>query len=128
MKKQKALFIGVILIVIALLAALIMYKAQANEGYKNIIVQVEHLDGSVSEHSYRTKAEYLREVLENVNLIQGSESVYGLWVETVDGETADESKQQWWGYTVNGEFANYGVDSQIVSDGDVYVFTLNEGY
>ena len=47
---------------------------------------------------------------------------------TVDGETADADQEQWWGYTVNGEFAEYGVDEQPINDGDVYVFTLNVGY
>ena len=47
---------------------------------------------------------------------------------TVDGETADESKQEWWGYSVNGAFAELGVDSQPVADGDVYDFVLNVGW
>ena len=47
---------------------------------------------------------------------------------TVDGETADESEQQWWGYSVNGTFAELGVDSQPVADGDVYDFVLNVGW
>lgn len=47
---------------------------------------------------------------------------------TVDGETADENEQQWWGYSVNGTFAELGVDSQPVADGDVYDFALNVGW
>lgn len=47
---------------------------------------------------------------------------------TVDGETADESEQQWWGYSVNGTFAELGVDSQPVAEGDVYDFVLNVGW
>ena len=60
--------------------------------------------------------------------IEGTESEYGLYVTTVDGETADESKQEWWGYSVNGTFAELGVDSQPVADGDVYDFVLNVGW
>ena len=47
---------------------------------------------------------------------------------SVDGEAADESKQEWWGYSVNGTFAELGVDSQPVADGDVYDFVLNVGW
>ena len=49
-------------------------------------------------------------------------------VTSVDNETADSSKEQWWGYTVNEEMSNYGVDTQPINDGDVYEFKLNEGY
>ena len=45
----------------------------------------------------------------------------------MDGETADEDKQQWWSYTVNGTTAAYGVDNQPISDNDIYLFTLHEG-
>ena len=44
----------------------------------------------------RTDEEYLRGALEQEDLIEGTESEYGLYVLTVDGETADESEQQWW--------------------------------
>ena len=70
----------------------------------------------------------MRGALEQEDLIEGTESEYGLYVLTVDGETADESKQEWWGYSVNGEFAELGVDSQPVADGDVYDFVLNVGW
>ena len=66
--------------------------------------------------------------LEQENLIEGTESQYGLYVTSVDGEAADESKQEWWGYSVNGTFAELGVDSQPVADGDVYDFVLNVGW
>ena len=66
--------------------------------------------------------------LEQENLIEGTESEYGLYVLTVDGETADENEQQWWGYSVNGTFAELGVDSQPIADGDVYDFVLNVGW
>ena len=47
---------------------------------------------------------------------------------TVDGETANDANQEWWGFNVNGALAEYGVDGQVVTDGDVYDFTLNVGY
>ena len=49
-------------------------------------------------------------------------------MQTVDGETADESKQEWWGYDINGVQAEYGVDSQPIADGDVILFTLHVGW
>lgn len=120
---------------LALLAALLLaslfaarLSAPESAGEKHITVAVEHLSGETGEFGITTDAVYLRAALEDAGLIAGEEREYGLWVVTVDGESADESAQQWWGYTVNGETAAYGVESQTVADGDRYVFTLHEGW
>ena len=103
-------------------------SAERAEGEVTFTFTVIHGDGSEKEFSITTKELTLRKALEQEKLIEGTESEWGLYVLTVDGETADESKQQWWGYTANGEFAEYGVDEQPIADGDVFVFTLNEGW
>ena len=115
-------------LILALLAAYITLRPQTAAGAKTLSVRIQHLQSEEQTLSVRTEAEYLREALEPEGIIAGTESTYGLWVETVDGETADEARQQWWGYTVNGETAQYGVDEQPVADGDVIEFTLYEGY
>ena len=101
---------------------------QPSSGSKSITVNVLHLSGEEKSFSFSTDAEYLRAALEAESLISGTESTYGLWVDTVDGEKADDSLLQWWGFNVNGELAMNGVDTQPVSDGDVYDFILNVGY
>ena len=98
------------------------------KGGKEITVNVDHLNGDDTTFTIHTDEEYLRGTLEQEDLIEGTESEYGLYVLTVDGETADENEQQWWGYSVNGTFAELGVDSQPVADGDVYDFALNVGW
>ena len=98
------------------------------ETLKEITINVDHLNGDDTTFTIHTDEEYLRGALEQEDLIEGTESEYGLYVLTVDGETADESEQQWWGYSVNGTFAELGVDSQPVADGDVYDFVLNVGW
>ena len=75
-----------------------------------------------------TDAEYLRGALESINLIAGSESEYGLFVTTVNGVTADDSKQQWWCFTKDGEMLQTGVDSTPIANGEHYEITLTEGY
>ena len=127
-KKTRNLLIA---LVVLCLAAFIIGKLvlpAVNAGSKSITVNVKHGDESTKTFKYKTDAEYLGEVLLEKKLIEGTESQYGLYVTTVDGETADESKQQWWGYDVNGEMAMVGVDQQPVADGDVYDFTLNTGW
>ena len=66
--------------------------------------------------------------MEQEGLIQGTESDFGLYVQTVDGETADESIQQWWCITKEGEMLMTGVDDTVIADGEQYEFTLTTGW
>ncbi len=97
-----------------------------------ITVKVNHLDTETyenSEFTIETSQEFLRGAMEEVEgLIEGIDSEYGIWITAVDGETADDSLEQWWGFDVNGEMGMLGADTQPVADGDVFEFTLNEGY
>ena len=95
---------------------------------KTIAFQVVHKDGSTQDFEIATTAGTLREALEAEGLIAGEESSYGLYVETVDGETADEGNQEWWCLTKGGEMWNYGVDDTQIQDGDAFEFTLTVGY
>lgn len=127
---RKTVFPAVILVLLltVLLGAWFILRPDTVAGAKNLTVNVHHLSGETKTFSVKTDAEFLRAALEAETIISGTESTYGLWVETVDGETADADLQQWWGYDVNGETAVYGVDQQPVADGDVIDFKLNVGY
>lgn len=127
-KKTIIMAVGLVIFIAAVLIAWAVIKPGAVKGTKHITVTVEHLEGQEKNFIINTDEEYLRGALEQEGLVSGNETEFGLYVLTVDGETADESKQQWWGYTANGEFAEYGVDEQPIADGDVFVFTLNEGW
>ncbi len=97
-------------------------------GEKHITVEVVHKNGEEAEFSYDTDEEYLGTVLVNEGLISGSESAYGLYVETVDGETADYNADgSWWKLSCNGEDSQLGVDSVPVNDGDRYTWTYTIG-
>ena len=43
-------------------------------------------------------------------------------------ETADESLQQWWCITREGEMLSTGADQTPITDGEQYELTLTEGY
>ena len=52
---------------------------------------------------------------------QGSTSSYGLYIETVNGVTADFSKDgAYWSIYVNGEYGQYSADQQPVQDKDEF--------
>ena len=67
-----------------------------------------------------TDSENRRGALEQEGLISGDESEYGLYVTTVDGETADSNLNQWWCFTKDGEMLMTGVDDTMIADGEHY--------
>ena len=93
-----------------------------------LVVTVVHGDGSSKDFAIATDAEFLRGALEEQQLIEGSESEYGLFVTAVDGETADDALQQWWCFTKGGEMLMTGVDTTPIADGEHYEITLTTGW
>ena len=70
-----------------------------------------------------TDAEYLRQAMEEADglTFDGEEGAYGFSVYTVNGETADFTvDSSYWSFYVNEEYCNYGIDSQPVMDGDAF--------
>ncbi len=129
MKKTTKIIIAVAVLLVLVVGALLIYNANkpaAQEGSKSIVLEVVHKDGSSKEFPIRTDAESLREALEQEEgLISGSESEYGLMVDTVDGEQADWNVDQaWWCLTKDGVMLDTGVDSTMIADGDHYEFTF----
>ena len=116
-----------VLIVAALIAAWFIFKPGTSAGKKTITVEVTHMDGTTNTFEVKTDEEYLGPALENEKLVSGTDSEYGLFIDTVDGEYADAEKSQWWTFTVNGEFGDYGADQQPIADKDVYAFSVYEG-
>lgn len=103
-------------------------RPKATEGAKAIQVEIVIAGESVKTYDLNTDAEYLRQALEEKNLIQGDESAFGLYVKTVDGVTADESNQEWWCFTKDGGQLMTGVDDTPVADGDHFEAVLMVGY
>ena len=129
--KKKNTIIAAVLLILAVAAAGLLYmkfKPETTEGAKKITVTVIHADGSEKTFEYDTDVEYLGEILLKEKLIEGEKGQYGLYIQTVDGETADESKQQWWCITKGGEMVNTSVDTTPIQDGDQFELTLKEGY
>ena len=130
-KSNKKILLAVAALVVAVAVLLGVYfviRPATQAGGKTIAVQVVLLEGEPSDYTIQTDEEYLRGALESIDLIEGSESEYGLFVTTVNGVTVDDSKQQWWCFTQDGEMLMTGVDTTPIADGDHFEITLTEGY
>lgn len=132
-KKQplnKKLLAGVVALIAAVAVLAAVYfgtRPTASAGEKTITVTVASR-GEEEAFTIKTDEEYLRGALESIDLIEGSESEYGLFVTTVNGVAADDSKQEWWCFTKGGEEMMTGVDTTPIADGDAFEITLTEGY
>lgn len=129
-KKKRLLAAGCAALVLLIAVFTVVYfnnKPETVEGSKTIAVEIINNDSSRTV-DISTDAEYLRGALEEKSLIQGEESQYGLFVKTVDGYTVDDSKQEWWCFTKNGENLETGVDTTPIEDGDKFEITLKAGY
>ena len=130
-KKTRNIIIAVALLLVLVIGAVLIWNANkpdAQEGGKALVVTVVHGDESSKDFSFTTDAENLRTALAEQKLIEGTESEYGLYVTKVDGEEADESQQQWWCFSKDGEDLMTGVDDTMIADGDHYDITLKTGW
>lgn len=125
-KVNRKLIIGTaaLVLLIALFAiAFLLFRPKAVQGAKSITIEVVDNNEASVMYDVHTDAEYLRQAMEEAEGLEfsGTESEYGLMVDTVNGVTADWNvDQSYWGFYVNGEYCNYGIDSQPVVDGDAF--------
>lgn len=129
-KKSRGLLAVVVFVaLIAILAGVWQFtRPAAQAGEKTICVEVIHKDGSEKSFFYQTDCEYLGEVLLEAGLISGTEGQFGIFVDTVDGETADYSVDGgWWQLLCEGEPAQTGADSVPVTDGGSYAWVYTVG-
>ena len=103
-------------------------QAEPQVGVKTITVQIIVDGQDTVTKSITTDAEYLRGALDAEDLLIGEDGPYGLFVKTVNGVTADDSKQQWWCFTKGGADLFTGVDTTPIADGDTFEITLKTGY
>lgn len=120
-----------ILIGVAALAAMVvifagiyvLFGKKPVEGSKSITIQVVDDKQEKITYELNTDAEYFRQAMEQTEglTFSGTESEYGMMVDTVNGIKADYNENgAYWGFYVNGEYCNYGIDTQPVLDGDIF--------
>lgn len=127
--RRSLIAFGVLIVLaIVMLIAYFQLRPTGSTGKKEIEVEVIIPEKENEEFTLHTNAEFLRQALEEAELVKGIESEYGLFITEVNGRVADDTKQEWWCITKNKENVNYGVDEIAINDGDHYEITLTVGY
>lgn len=126
--KKRTLIITVAVVLVlaaALTAAWILWREKPEEGSKEITIEVIDKTGNSTVYELSTDAEYLRGAMEEAEGL--TFTAQDGMVLAVNGESADFSiDSSYWGFFVNGEYCNYGIDTQPVEDGDAFqiIYTI----
>ena len=126
MKKMISLLLALVM-VFALTACGAKEEAPAADAVSFKVV-VTDLEGKETTFEYSSSAASVGEALVAEGLIEGHETEYGLYIDTVNGITADwDADQTYWAFYINGEYATTGIDgTEIVAD-ITYGLTLTKG-
>lgn len=131
MKKKNIALVIIILIIVIAFAGYFMFRPDVSSGSKAITIEVTGSDNSVETYELSTDAEYLKGAIDEIDglSVEGEEGPYGIMVTKVNGELAEyETNGAYWAFYVNGDYCEYGIDTQPVNDGDDFgiVYTLAE--
>lgn len=130
-KNSVKVILGIVLIVCLAIGMFLLYqnfKPKTQKGSKTIEIDVVIPDEETKEFTLHTDADYLRQALDEINLIKGDELEFGLFLTTVNDRVVDSTKQEWWCITKSGEQIMYGIDQIPIQDGEHYEITLTVGY
>ena len=119
-KKTTIILISIFLVLaIALAAAWFLWGEKAMGGYKEITIELIDKEGNSILFEVKTDAEYLKEAMDEIE---------GLTYELEDGMVLTVAGQRasyvedgaYWGFFVNGDYCNYGIETQPIADGDAF--------
>ena len=92
------------------------------EGSKTMDFTVVDKEGITHLYTIHTDAETVGQALLDLELIDGEEGPYGLYIKSVLGQVLDyETDGMYWGFYVNGDYALTGVDQTPITEGDAYL-------
>ena len=121
---------------ISLLLALVMLLALTACGQKteapaeavSFQVIVTDLEGNESTFAYTSSAASVGEALVAEGLVVGHQASYGLYIDAVNGISADwDNEQTYWAFYINGEYATAGISDTPITADTTYGLTLTKG-
>ncbi|MCL2254774.1 MAG: DUF4430 domain-containing protein [Lachnospiraceae bacterium] len=130
-KKQKIRIIAIFaaIIIIAAGTAVFLNVRETQEGTKSFQVVISsERDDFQKTTDEKSDLLFLGEFLRLMEGCEYEESDFGLFINGFYGMEQDFSREYWWLISVNGEGAMVGVDDIPILDGDVYSFTLIQGW
>lgn len=127
---KRSIVASVILLAVIIFMAVsyIELKPRGIPGEKTITVEVVHKDGTRKSFDITTMEQFLRPALDSIELIDGQDSGYGMFLTTVDGEVADSNVEEWWGTFKDGKLTSFSIDQQPIADKEKYEIRFITGW
>lgn len=128
-KKSKgkliALICALVVLVGAFIALWVVFGPKTTEGSKDVSLSVVGETGETTSYEAKTDALVLKELMDELEddgfTYGGTDSEYGIMVDTINGVRADYTLDgAYWSFYVNDEYCNYGISEQPVNDGDSF--------
>lgn len=129
MKNFKSFLRISVLVVLIAVTALSFFSCDKEEAETQgseitITVAVINKAGETSEHEIKTTAADLGTALVESGLVEDNQDSYGLYILTVNGETADWNvDQSYWSLSKDGEALMTGASATKIADGEHYELT-----
>ncbi|MBQ8683830.1 MAG: DUF4430 domain-containing protein [Clostridia bacterium] len=97
------------------------------EGATAFTLEVADKEGKVTTFAIRTDKKTVGDALQELGLIEGEQSAYGLYIKKVNGITADyDIDQTYWAFYIDGKMAPSGVDSTDIVAGTTYALKVEK--
>lgn len=97
------------------------------EGETMFYFNVIDKDGNVTKFQIKTNETKVGAALIAVDLIDGEDGAYGLYVKQVNGITADyDTDGTWWEFCVGDSASMTGVDLTDITPGETYTFRVSK--
>lgn len=123
--------ISVLILALMMLALACLFAACGNkEAEKKYTITVIVVNDKAEEKTFtvKTDRENLADALLDEKLVSGSDSEWGLVIDTVDGLRADYSvDQSWWALYEDDKMSEVGASSLQLKDGGVYKLVYTVG-
>ena len=115
--------ISLLLVMVMVLSLVACGKEQPKATGASFTVVVADLEGQETTFEYTSDKATVGEALIAEGLIEGHETEYGLYVDSVNGVTLDWDKDgKYWSFYIDGEYAMTGVDTTEITEGATYAF------
>ena len=102
--------------------------ATYGQGETTFTFCVSDKEGKETYYAINTDKTTVGEALQELGLIDGEESTYGLYVKTVDGTTLDyDTHGMYWAFYIGTEMAPTGADMTDIVNGETYRFVATKG-
>lgn len=98
---------------------------ELGEGETEFIFTVTDIDGKETKFQIHTDKKTVGEALVELDLIEGEDGPYGMYVKTVNGDTYDyDTDGKYWAFYMNGEYAASSVELTDITEGATYSFKV----